>query len=279
MLLENFINTKWNSKTKKYYESLGYKYTKMGDSFLVKVSDLKDNSSERVKIKCDYCGKEYSILWHHYVHKVGVGDACHDCVFNKAQITYMKKEGVKNPFLNKNVKQKIENTNIDKYGCPNPFGNKEIQDKIKQTNIIKYGCVYPTQCCDVIEKTKETCMERYGVESPMKTEEMKNRFKGERSPRWKGGKKDIRFERLSPCYKLWRDNVYKRDKYSCAKCNEVGGSLECHHILNFKDYPNERYNEENGITFCRKCHSNFHRLYGKSFNTKEQLIEFLNKDE
>ena len=27
MLIDEKINTKWNSKTKKYYESLGYQYT------------------------------------------------------------------------------------------------------------------------------------------------------------------------------------------------------------------------------------------------------------
>lgn len=82
-------------------------------------------------------------------------------------------------------------------------------------------------------------------------------------------------------YREWRNKVYKRDNYTCQKCGDnTGGNLEAHHILNYSEYKDKRYNVDNGITFCEKCHNpifegSFHNKYGTRDNTKEQLNEFL----
>ena len=44
---------------------------------------------------------------------------------------------------------------------------------------------------------------------------------------------------------------FKRDRYSCVKCNS-GEKIECHHIKRIKDGGNNQL--ENLITLCRKCH-------------------------
>lgn len=51
MLISKTAIVKWNSKTKQHYVNLGYEFTKMGDSFEVKVEDLTHGSSSEVIIK------------------------------------------------------------------------------------------------------------------------------------------------------------------------------------------------------------------------------------
>ena len=65
-------------------------------------------------------------------------------------------------------------------------------------------------------------------------------------------------ERNTPEYKLWRLAVYKRDEFKCKKCglkmNWKGKQLNAHHIRPWADYPVLRYDINNGITLCYKCH-------------------------
>ena len=55
-LISKTVRIKWNSMTKKYYENLGYTYTKMYDEFEVRVEDLPKKSTIEVDCKCDNCG-------------------------------------------------------------------------------------------------------------------------------------------------------------------------------------------------------------------------------
>lgn len=81
--------------------------------------------------------------------------------------------------------------------------------------------------------------------------------------------------RQSQEYKHWRSNILKIDKYTCNKCGQIGGKLEVHHILNFSEYPDLRFNTDNGITMCKDCHRKFHYIYGNRKNNEKQLEEFL----
>lgn len=77
---------------------------------------------------------------------------------------------------------------------------------------------------------------------------------GENHPNWKGG---ITPERtrvyFTEEYINWRTTIFKRDNYICQICNK-GGYIEAHHILPFISYPEKRYDLNNGMTLCRKCH-------------------------
>jgi len=53
MLLTKTVKMKWNRGTCTYYKKLGYKYTRIGDEFEVKVEDLTKGSHALVKVKCD----------------------------------------------------------------------------------------------------------------------------------------------------------------------------------------------------------------------------------
>lgn len=81
-------------------------------------------------------------------------------------------------------------------------------------------------------------------------------------------------------YKEWKNNVFKRDNYTCQCCGKRGGNLNAHHLYNFAGYEDLRYAVDNGITFCEKCHlinypNSFHSIYGEKNNTPEQVYEFI----
>ena len=84
-------------------------------------------------------------------------------------------------------------------------------------------------------------------------------------------------ERKSLKFKQWREAVFKRDNYTCQKTKIKGGILHPHHIYNFADYPELRFDVNNGITLSKKAHIEFHKIYGKRNNTKEQLEKFLKR--
>lgn len=102
-------------------------------------------------------------------------------------------------------------------------------------------------------------------------------MRGENHPRWSGGNASMN-ERLRRRieYKLWRKAIFVRNNWTCQKCGEKGGKLNVHHLHNFADYPNLQTSIENGITLCKKCHREFHRIYGTKNNTKTKLEKFIN---
>jgi len=280
MLLSETVFTKWNSRTKKYYEDFGYVYTFMGDSLEVKVEHLKKSSMEIVLVRCDYCGIEMEMTFSNRNKKEDVDspDACIHCVNKKASVTMLKRYGETNAFFIEEFREKAKATNIEKYGVENPFQSEEIKEKIIESNLKKYGKKNFTQTKEYIEKTKKTSISKYGKESWMLTDEAKQRFSGENSPVWKGGIHDERWDRVQPIYKKWRTSVFERDHFLCVCCDQHPTYLEAHHLVNWNTNIDERYNVNNGVTLCRKCHTNFHREYGKRNNTPEQFYEFVQKD-
>lgn len=54
------VKMKWNTSNKKRYVEKGYTFTKYYDEFEILAIDLPSNSKIEVKLKCDYCGIDYS---------------------------------------------------------------------------------------------------------------------------------------------------------------------------------------------------------------------------
>jgi len=106
----------------------------------------------------------------------------------------------------------------------------------------------------------------------------KSVLSGKAHPNYIDGRTPInKIIRRSVEFKLWREAVFARDDYTCQKCNQRGNILHPHHIFNFADFPDLRFEVDNGITFCEKCHRLFHKRFGYK-NNEKQLQEFLLKD-
>lgn len=73
----------------------------------------------------------------------------------------------------------------------------------------------------------------------------------------------------------WRNSIYRRDDYTCQKCGERGGKLRAHHIENWADNPDKRFELDNGITLCKSCHDELHSKFGYRKVTKKDLEEFM----
>lgn len=57
-----------------------------------------------------------------------------------------------------------------------------------------------------------------------------------------------------PSYKNFRNNVRNRDKFCRWPNCLCKKKLQVHHILPWKTHPTLRYDENNGITLCKKHH-------------------------
>jgi len=97
---------------------------------------------------------------------------------------------------------------------------------------------------------------------------LKGYMAGKKNGNWKGGidTKAVMKIRNSIEYREWQKQVLKRDKYNCQVCYSKC-QLEAHHIKPFVSYPKLRFDINNGVTLCRKCHDVYRgnkKTYNKS---------------
>lgn len=195
MLIPNqIVKMKWNPRNKKYYQSLGYVFTKIGDEFDIKVEDLMSNSKALVQIKCDFCGNIVIKKMQTYTvqHHSKYGDCCAHCQPQKNKLVCVDKYGVDNGSKTPEAIIKIKDTSMTRYGVENPAQTKESREKISakvkasyenpesvnkriQTNRERYGCDCVLQNPEVRKKGEETLYKRYEVRHPKHSEEIKKR--------------------------------------------------------------------------------------------------------
>ena len=96
---------------------------------------------------------------------------------------------------------------------------------------------------------------------------------GENHWMWKGGITPERHKIYTSLkYKLWRKSVFERDNYTCQMCSITCTALEAHHKHRFSDYKDKRFDIDNGITLCKKCHAGL----GKKHTTPKNHMEVIN---
>lgn len=100
---------------------------------------------------------------------------------------------------------------------------------------------------------------------------------GETSPHWNPNisNEERRNRRHIQENYNWRDEVYKRDNFTCQCCGDnKGRNLNAHHLEGYHWCKELRYEVNNGITICKKCHNKFHKQFGYLWNTTEQFYIF-----
>lgn len=58
-------------------------------------------------------------------------------------------------------------------------------------------------------------------------------------------------------YTKWKNAVLERDGNKCCLCGQEE-DLHAHHKKGFDEYPELRFEVDNGITLCRQCHTKIH---------------------
>lgn len=84
--------------------------------------------------------------------------------------------------------------------------------------------------------------------------------RGEKGNNWKGGITPYNYrKRNSFEYRIFKEEVLKRDNYTCVQCGATPKdnphvTLNVDHIKPFKEFPELKFDPKNGRTLCLLCH-------------------------
>lgn len=83
---------------------------------------------------------------------------------------------------------------------------------------------------------------------------------GERNPGWRGGTSQ-NYHPLTRTveWRQWARMVRLRDDYTCRTCGLRKTRMDAHHLVSAMDFPERRFDLENGITLCQSCHAKEHQ--------------------
>jgi len=75
-------------------------------------------------------------------------------------------------------------------------------------------------------------------------------------------------------YRGWRAKILKRDNFKCGLCDS-NIKIVAHHIIEAKDNPALRFDINNGIALCEKCHIDLHKNNSKNYIESLQKVIFV----
>lgn len=142
-------------------------------------------------------------------------------------------------------------------------GSRIIRTKIcelcKKGFVANYPNYHRVRFCSRSCGSKSHLPGRLGTKGSEKQRAIMSAKRGELHPRWIQDRNKVigRHNRSfhDTDYKQWRLRVWNRDNFKCKIDNsDCKGRIEAHHILVWKDYPELRYEINNGITLCHHHH-------------------------
>lgn len=87
---------------------------------------------------------------------------------------------------------------------------------------------------------------------------------GEGNINFKHGQSAIRANRDLTKVNQWRRRVFARDKFKCQRCGYSKGKIfRAHHVAPWAEFPDKRFDLNNGITLCDPCHRWVHSKANK----------------
>jgi hypothetical protein len=145
----------------------------------------------------------------------------------------------------------------------------ETREKIRQGNLGKKN-PHPGYICSEETRRKRSQTEMGHLVSAETRAKMSA---------WQKGTKKTLSERVTlrggRDYMDWQEAVFKRDGCRCQKCGKKDKKLNAHHLWSFLANEDLRFNVDNGVTLCRKCHIRFHSMFGNKDNTPYQFQIFM----
>jgi hypothetical protein len=166
--------------------------------------------------------------------------------------------------------------------CAAPGCNTTFECKVNSRR--KYCCRRcSNQTTRITRKHRKYTSPMKGKKRPPFSEEWKQNMskakkgkgRGKDNSNWKGGKtKETLRIRFCDAYIKWRQSVFERDNFTCQYCGKRKGQrLAAHHIQSFIDCPEDRFNVDNGVTFCNGCHVHLHNMIRRRDPDAELIIK------
>lgn len=224
------------SKNAAIFSSLMGERVNKGDKIKSPIQYLSHGSHTMITAICDQCGTEKRMMYKTY----------NVCTSGQTRSYRCSKHGA----------ERLKEHSLRIYGVENPFQAEVVKEQSRQTCLKKYGVAYNTQRPEI--------KEQFLLEE-------KNYF-------YKNGVLKEYYYDNNVQLKEWRSKIY--DKYNCVcqicgASKEQGVTIHAHHLWGYFDFPEKRYDAENGITLCQKHHMRFHWLYQDEVITPDLFEEYI----
>lgn len=231
-----------SGSSNKHYESLGYeKYRNEKGKLVYKIHpwDLSKGSTKKVNIKCPKCGEIRNVQFNN-VYKAKIS-TCQKCFCRKKKIDLTGKRFGRLTVIKDSGKR--QNSGNIVWACKCDCGNLiEIVGTSLTRGITKScGCLAREKAKERLTKVKRD--QGYFIRTDHTKEEIEEHLN-----KAKGRRIDFKWRNLS---KKLRKN---------AKCEFCGSTtdLVVHHKNGYWQFPDQRYDEDNLVVLCNKCHSTMH---------------------
>lgn len=151
------VQVRWASSNMKYYIGQGINFTKIGELFEVPAKILSPKSSAKVKVVCDYCGKEYHTKYATYCKSAERGKvACIGCKQKKREDSFVSKYGVSSPGSSDICRAKAIESMVNKYGYGYALQTTSGKKNFEQSMLEKYNYCNPAFSPELSYKAKVT---------------------------------------------------------------------------------------------------------------------------